>query len=71
VNIAQNIDKYKAAFKRDTKKNKIDQKQSAKLIYASKPNGNRQTTPARKEKRYRSNMMIYVPNKTPSKERTL
>ncbi len=70
VNIAQNIDHYKSAFKRNkTQKNtttavaKQPRLASANIIPRS--NG-RPIHPNIKERRYRSNMMIYVPQKRAS-----
>jgi len=72
VKIAQNIDHYKSAFKRNNEKSRIDENYTKKLTYKQQkqPQANKHNLANRKEKRYRSNMMIYVPSKNPPKQRT-
>ena len=66
VKIAKNIDHYKSAFKRNRSPQvtqNID-RQKQRRIYTSNIRPNRSTIrPELREKRYRSNMMIYVPSK--------
>jgi soluble lytic murein transglycosylase-like protein len=70
IKIAQNIDHYKSAFKRNKMDAALDNKNPQKFAYVSQPHGNKPAFADRKGKRYRSNMMIYVPNKNLAKQRT-
>ncbi len=63
VKIAQNIDHYKSAFKRNNVPPRIDRNNNRKLAFAGQNHINKPAFASRKDKRYRSNMMIYVPNK--------
>jgi soluble lytic murein transglycosylase-like protein len=69
VKIAQNIDHYKSAFKRNKMDVELSSRKPQKFSYVGQINGNKPAFAGRKEKRYRSNMMIYVPNKNPAKQR--
>ena len=63
VKIAQNMDHYKSAFKRNNTPPKMDNRHARKLAFVGPAHSNKQAFATSKEKRYRSNMMIYVPNK--------
>lgn len=63
VKIAQNIDHYKSAFKRNKMNGVLNNRSQTKFAYANPIQNNKHVFDSRKGKRYKSNMMIYVPNK--------